>query len=342
MSASLRMRIGAAAAVLACLAMGSARAQQRVEREVERESDTGSARTDIDIDTESGQTDRSRAGQADRNRAEQNRSQLNQRQQGRRHTAGFRGTPGAASNASQQVEEYIVSCLLLKNEGEIDIAKFAEQQSENPEVKKFAQMLVQDHQQLVEKLQQLKQGQAATPQPDQSLSTETRIESQAQSSDTTRLPGSPGAGQPRASDETPTIEARPGIRDTSETVTIDAPAGQGRQRNTAVAQLIELDRQIAERCLNALKEELQQKQGAEFDMAFVGSQVGGHMQMQAALEVLGQQGPERIQQVAQEALPKVQAHLEHAKQLKEQLAGAHQRDASQAERPQPGAKRTPR
>jgi predicted outer membrane protein len=92
--------------------------------------------------------------------------------------------------------------------------------------------------------------------------------------------------------------------------------------NSAVNELMSIEKQIAQRCLQNAKEEMQQKQGAEFDKAYIGSQIGGHMEMLAALQVLEQQGPDQVKQIAQQAQPTVQKHLDQAKQLMQQLEGA--------------------
>jgi hypothetical protein len=53
--------------------------------------------------------------------------------------------------------------------------------------------------------------------------------------------------------------------------------------------------------------------------------------MLAALEVIEQQGPDQLRQIAQQAQPTVEQHLQHAKQLMKQLEGASP-SRSQAER----------
>jgi predicted outer membrane protein len=68
-----------------------------------------------------------------------------------------------------------------------------------------------------------------------------------------------------------------------------------------------------------VKEDLQQKSGAEFDKCFVGTAIAAHMHALAALEVISQQSQGQLAKVAQEAQPTVQQHLEHAKQLAKQL-----------------------
>jgi predicted outer membrane protein len=100
----------------------------------------------------------------------------------------------------------------------------------------------------------------------------------------------------------------------------------------AVQQLMQLDRQINDRKTQMVREELQQKQGAEFDKAFVGSAIPAHIHMIAELEVLEKQGKGQLAQIAQQARPIAQQHLEHAKQLMRQLDQSSGSSASQAER----------
>jgi predicted outer membrane protein len=183
---------------------------------------------------------------------------------------------------------------LAKNEAEVEFGEMAQRQAQNPQLKQFAQTMVQDHRQLVQQLQPL----AGAPR------------------ETTRASASTSAAA------TSQIDAQR-----------QAQRGQAVGQNEALNQRASIERQIGERCKEALREELQQKQGAEFDKCYIGSQVAGHMQMLAALEVLEQQGPDQINQIAQQARPKVQQHLEHAKQLMKQLEGtAAASTTNQAER----------
>lgn len=280
MSQSPKTRVAMLAAGMCCFLLSSAWAQLGTELETERQS---------------------RPAQND------DAQDADQIRPGQQHTAQFRGTQAAGSQ-NEAVERFLATCLLEKNKAEVELAKFAQQQAQNPEVKKFAQRMAQDHQQIVQKLQPLaKQDGAQTSATGQ-------LDTQRQASDTTRLPGSPGAGQPS--------------RDTNRGLTSAATDGQ---QNAPIMQLAQIERQIIERHKEAVREELQQKQGAEFDKSYVASQIAGHVHMLAALEVIEQQGPDQLRQIAQQARPNVQEHLDHAKQLKKQLEGSGS-SRSQAER----------
>lgn len=257
MSAPLKLRTGVVAAGLSCLVVGYALAQQ-----VGEQIRPGQP-------AQPGQ----QAGQLDRPATQQ------PGQPGQQYTAQFRGSqPTGGQN--QELEKFIASCLLSKNKAEVEFAQMAQQRSQNPEVKEFAQMLVQDHSQLVQKLEPIAGEQGASTRPGLS--------------DTTRTPSATGQ------------------TDASRT---------GQSGSDALHQLASLEKQIGERCKENLREELQSKQGAEFDKCYVGSQIAGHMDSVAKLEVLQQQGPDQVKQIAQQALPKVQQHLDHAKQLMKQLEG---------------------
>jgi predicted outer membrane protein len=279
MSASPKMRFGIAAAGLSCLFAGYVVAQQQV-----------GEREDAAIDQPAAQNPAigQREGQIDRATTER-----------REYTANFRGNQANTGAQSKDVQRYIAGCLLSKNKAEVEMAEFAQQKAETPEVKEFAQKMVQDHGKLVQQLQGLAGTQAGA---------QTGISQQRETS---------------------------GQVDAEQTTTANRTA----DKNSPVDKLLALERQITERCTQMAREELEQKQGVEFDKCYMSAQIGGHMQMLAALEVIQQQGPEQIQQIAQQAHPKVKQHLDHAKQLMKQLEGdsdtTGSREARQPSRTQP-------
>jgi predicted outer membrane protein len=339
MSALVRTRLVALAAI-ACVAGGNAMAQQATERAAgQRDSTQASDET----------FDRSSAGQNDRSGTQNNRSQRDgatTQQRQRLQTTqsaqfGDRSTRGQAGGQNQDAERFLAGCLLANNQSEVELGQFAQQQSQNPEVKKFAQQMVQDHQKLVEQLQQLagqQSGQTSlrtSTNTSQDLSASGQIDAQRQPGDTTRLPGSSAAGQTEsrtARDSTAALETQ-----TRQSRT----AAGGSQDSGAIEQLMQIDRQIVERHTQAVREDLQQKSGVEFDKCYVGSQVAAHVHMLAALEVIGQQQQGQLAQVAQQAQPTVQEHLEHAKHLMKQLEGGA-RTGAQAERQSPQSPRAQR
>ena len=232
------------------------------------------------------------------NPAAENRASQQQRE--RSKSEGVRGRelsnrPNSRSQAviggqNQEVEQFLAACLLAKNGAEVELSQFAEEQSQNPEVKKFAQMMIQDHQKMIQQLEQLAGSQGnASRQADRSnnaFSTDARNQRSGDSTVDSRT--------------TRTNQSSPGS-------------------NAAIQQLAQIERQIVERQTQAIRDDLQQKSGVEFDKCFVGGAIVAHVNMIAALQVIEQQGQGQLAQAAKQARPVAEQHLEHAKQLMKQL-----------------------
>ena len=77
----------------------------------------------------------------------------------------------------------------------------------------------------------------------------------------------------------------------------------------------EIDRQ----CLQMATEELQKKQGAEFDKCYMGKMIAGHGQMMATLKGLQNQASPQLQQILTQGADTTHQHHEMAKQIMERL-----------------------
>jgi len=299
MTALLGARWNAAAAAIICVFAAVAVAQRTQDTEQPQSSETN---RDAAIQSDEGQAGRASATQTERSSAE--RAGVD-RQTGRRYTANFRGESTLTGGVNKEVEKFLASCLLLNNKAEIELSELAAQRAQNPQVKEFAQQMIKDHQQMVQQLQPL-----AGMQTGATERTSRTVVGEADDPNRVRT------GDTAADAATPGVDAQsPGATTTTRT---DVRATGGAP-NAAIQQLQQIDRQIAERHLEATRSALEEKQGAEFDKAFVGCAIGAHMHMNAALEVIGQQGEGKLSQLAQQAQPKVQQHLDHAKQLMQEL-----------------------
>jgi predicted outer membrane protein len=235
-------------------------------------------------------------------------------------------SPRQSDNASQEVESFLAQCLLIKNQNEVELAQFAAQRSQNPQVKQFAQMLIEDHQTAIQRLQNY----SGTSQQDRNIRPAgyTGQEGGRQSS---------ASNQPRFSQNSGTNEA--GDRSRNEPSSATGQSGTRMSGDdSTLRELANIQRQVAERSQQALREKLQSKQGAEFDQCFVGSQIFGHMHMLSELEVVQQQASGQLRQFAQESQPKVKQHLDQAERLAEQLMESSTRQAG-AQQPGQGTQR---
>lgn len=110
---------------------------------------------------------------------------------------------------------------------------------------------------------------------------------------------------------------------------LERVAGSNRQarQDPTLAKLVSIDRAMSEKCGEMTKAKLEGAAANEFDRCFVSSQVGAHMQMLSALEVISQQADGELQQVAQDAQTTVKQQLEHAEKLMKQLDSSVARQA---------------
>jgi len=93
-----------------------------------------------------------------------------------------------------------------------------------------------------------------------------------------------------------------------------------------------IERQIGERCLANLKKELKDKSGHEFDACYMGSQIAGHIQMVATLEVLSDETSGELRDFVRDTQPAVEKHLARAKDIMKALDKSSSRNQASLER----------
>jgi predicted outer membrane protein len=202
---------------------------------------------------------------------------------------------GAPSGGAAQIDQAIATCLALGNQEEVALAQFAQDRVQNEEVKRFVEMMIEQHQAALEKLTRL------APQV-ASITLQGQAGAGAGAAQ-------PGAGQPGAT-----------------TPAAGQPGGQH-------SSLTALQVRMAQECLDLTQRELGEKEGAEFDHCYIGQQVGAHIGMLAKLRGSREFASPQLQAFIQEAEQTVQHHLEEAKQLAEKLmADARESAGDQASR----------
>jgi predicted outer membrane protein len=203
----------------------------------------------------------------------------------------------AAQSQSADVDRFLASCLAAKNQAEIEISQFAQERSQDPQVKQFAQEVIAEHRELSQKLQQIAGVPRMAQQPGRT----------AQQPDRNDRPGmdpsQPGnmAGQPRRTADTPD------------------------RQSSAVDQLIAIEKQITDRAADSFREKLQTEPAGKFDECYLSAQIASHMQLAAALDVIQSRTSGQLRQIAGEAKPTIERHLEKAEQLLAQKTGAANR-----------------
>jgi len=202
----------------------------------------------------------------------------------------------ATSAATRQqgsvtVKQAIVEKLKKANEAEIELAKLAQQKSDNAEVKQLAKMLIEDHQALNEQLK--------------------KYDASSESDSTTGTTGRATESKDSATDRQ--NQNRVGVvstvqQDTSESRSAMVPK-----------ELCDIAKKACENALAMTKEMLNEYKGQDFSMAFLGQQCVAHTMMLAELQAIQSVGPEELKPFTQTAISKIESHLDKAKQLAKKL-----------------------
>jgi predicted outer membrane protein len=206
--------------------------------------------------------------------------------------------PVSDSAQSQSADHQIAGLLAIGNAEEIAMSKLAVDQAKSDEVKQFAQMMIDEHTQALKQLEKLAPEAAAQAN---------------------------ALSQGHAGGESATAARRGGnaAGQSGRGTAREATEGAGTTRTASTGgnfDLLAVHQQIAQQCLEQAREELGEKQGAEFDMAFMGQQMVMHQQMIAKQKVFAQYASPELRQAIEQSQQGAEKHLQHAKQIVRQLA----------------------
>jgi predicted outer membrane protein len=285
--------------------------------------------------------------QVRQNQRQQNQGQpaesRNQNTNSQGVVVGERNSPDV-SQSQWSLESHLANCIMLQNQEEIELAQFAQQQTQNQKVKEFAQQMIQDHQQFQQKLQQFagthsgdmqqarqeqtqwQQGQR-TPQQQNQTAQNARTNDvrdlngdgivDAREAASRQLQGQQSQGQ--------AVQGQQNFAQNQQNQQNQTPDGRIEYRagyGSAASlddQLLQIERNAANKCQQMVREELQKHDGADFDKAFVGMQIGAHIGMIAQLQAAEQAVSGQFQQVLKEGEQASLKHKQHAEQLKKEL-----------------------
>lgn len=211
-------------------------------------------------------------------------------------------TGANAQQTDEKLNKKIAVCLTLGNQAEIALAQLAEQRSQNPQVKQFAQHMIEQHRQALSKIQQAA---PETAQLQLNVQGNAATESLSATADATGI-------RRVAAEEPLNSRTATGAAATGTAATGNPAAGQS-DRSVQMAQ------KIAQECLKLTQQELSQKEGVEFDKAYMGCQVAAHLHMLGELRGSKEFATGQLQQVIAEGEQMAQQHLQQAKQIMAQL-----------------------
>ena len=207
------------------------------------------------------------------------------------------GQTGATAN-----DAILATWLIVDNENEVALSRIALQKAQSAEVKQFAQQMVDDHGRMIQKLQQFSGS---------------------------SMRGTTGGTAGGSNDPSKRTTDDPSKRTTDDPMkrTADAkdskgeyPAGQPAEASGVRTMAGGLDherliRDLGRQCQESATKLLMEKQGADFDRCYMGMQLGAHMKAVDTLEVFRNHASPNLRPVVEEALPTVQMHLQHVKDI---------------------------
>lgn len=262
-----------------------------------------------------------------------------QAQPGQPRTAQPRGQTrpaGQPAAQAQQLEPSILTLLIIDNNKEVALGQLGQQTSQNEQVKEFCQMIIKDHSEFVQKLQEKSesggrspglgfgvgrpQGETATrplARPGNLAASKTAPGAQpSERTTTTRTETTTDATGREPTTEARTAENRDRSSSTAQQITVAKPV----IGNQPGAQILQLHHEVAEACLKSARDEAQKHRGAEFDKHFMAAQVVAHQGMLDKLQVFERHVSPETAQLLSGAQEKTKQHLEHAKSICESLA----------------------
>ena len=230
------------------------------------------------------------------------------------------------------------SCVALENQVEVTLGQMGAKKAQNEEVKKFAEMLVSDHQAYLAKLKTfapecteaacLESGKHDAKSKDRQSRASTATADEDKKSE---------ENQPSAkSDSAKSDDDQNDRKDRDQAAKSDksddsdseksgkVEAGKGHHHGHH-AQLAKVELELAQQCLMSSKEALEEKSGAEFDKCFVGMQIAKHVGMRDRLIVFQRHVSPELAEILSAGQKKTEQHLAMAKEIMKKL---EQSDAS--------------
>jgi predicted outer membrane protein len=214
----------------------------------------------------------------------------------------------------RQGDVLLATWLAVGSDNEIALSQLAVQRSTNPEVKAFAQKMIDDHRQMLSKLRTHAPGFTARSGDLQPPGEARAKERPAGETDPNRRdPATDPTRRDPATD--PTGRDTTGRTD---------PAGRDATSRDVGGSIdtIALVQDLGRECLQSAKRELESKSGAEFDKCYVGMAIGEHMKANDMMTVFQRHASSELRTAIADDQRTVKAHLDHAKELMKKLEGA--------------------
>ncbi len=231
-----------------------------------------------------------------------------------------RGAPGGQAGMTDKI---VADQLLEMSKGEVELANFAMRRTQNEEVRRFAQQMIQDHTNFNNQLAKFASPELARDIGNQPGTPGTEPGTPGNPPRTTTAP--PGTRESTAPGQTGPAAGAPGRA--SEPARPGEPGGAtpapGRPEAATTAggdPSVQICEDIGKQIGQSIQKELSQYQGSDFDRAYVGQQFWGHVVFVASAKGAEKHVSQDLQQVLNQGSQTAEKHLEHCRTLIRELS----------------------
>ncbi len=215
--------------------------------------------------------------------------------------AGLTGDRAGWINSDQ----VMAGCVAIQNQEELALVTMAHDKLQNDEAKKFAAMLLEQHQAFLTKLEKF-----APETTRQRFSTEEQP-SQADNRNPRKKDGVDRASAVATDDDQQKVQQTAGTD-------LNRP-----EKAVKGVDMLQIQREIAQECLIAAKSEMQGKQGGEIDQCFLGFQIAKHAAMKAQLTVFQRHASPALALVFAEGVATAEKHKNEAESIMRSLPSSN-------------------
>lgn len=245
-----------------------------------------------------------------------------------RPAAGARPAAVAAATQAWTADQQIAACLHNCCRNEVEISKFALERLESNEARRFAEQMITEHTAACEKLARFAGGAVSVDArldtvPGAAPGAARREERREDREERREERREDAAAAPRAAVEPgrgleieaggARVQIQPGARPRTDVEVRGGAAGG--------LNWVAIHKQIADQCLASTKQELGQKEGAEFEKCYLGGQIMGHMKALDEIKVLRNYASPELRAELDACSQHCAEHLKEAKVLAKKLEG---------------------
>lgn len=215
-------------------------------------------------------------------------------------------TAGGPAGQMAHTDKMIANQLLEMSKGEVELANFALKRTQNEDVRRFAQQMIDEHTNFNNQLAKFASPELSKDLGGQSPTPGTQPGRPGRPEATTP-PGrtAPAAGAPARPGETTAAAPQPGQPGAPGAATDIA----GNDPNVQICE--DISKQIG----SSVEKELAQYQGSDFDRAYVGQQFWSHVIFVGAAKGAEKHVSQDLQQVLNQGATPGEKHLEHCRKL---------------------------